>query len=46
MGQDDWDKKLIERDIRLREAEAAKNAPKPKKSYMDNFPGRKWMGLF
>ena len=46
MGQDEWDKKLIERDIRLLEEEKQKKAQPERKTYMNTFPGRKWLGMF
>jgi hypothetical protein len=46
MGQDEWDKKLIERDIRLHEEEKAKNSKPARKTYMGYYPDRKWFGLF
>jgi len=47
MGQDEWDKKLIERDERLlEEARLKKEGPKPPSAYADLNKGRKWLGLF
>ena len=44
MGQDEWDKKLIERDARLIE-EAKQSKAKPKYAFTGG-EGKRWMGLF
>ena len=44
MGQDEWDKKLIERDARILE-EAKEAKKKPSYAFTGN-QGKKWMGMF
>ena len=48
MGQDDWDKKLVERDVRiLEEARLKKEQDKKKVSgYAELNKGRKWYGIW
>mmetsp|Transcript_8348 Transcript_8348/g.15440 ORF Transcript_8348/g.15440 Transcript_8348/m.15440 type:complete len:86 (-) Transcript_8348:236-493(-) len=48
MGQDDWDKKLVERDVRiLEETRLKKEQDKKKKvsGYAELNKGRKWFGI-
>ena len=51
MGQDEWDKKLIERDARIIEEaariiEEAKEAKKKPSYAFTGNQGKKWMGMF
>ena len=47
MGQDEWDKKLIERDARIiEEAKEAKEAKKKPSYAFTGNQGKKWMGMF
>ena len=48
MGQDDWDKKLVQRDVRiLEETRLKKEQDKKKKvsGYAELNKGRKWFGI-
>ena len=47
MGQDEWDKKLIERDARIiEEAKEAKKKPVKASYAFTGNQGKKWMGMF